>query len=142
MRLVILSFLFLLTACVDKHNVGFFDNDKVEQQALKYSAKKEIYLKDKRYLVVVTYLNPIHYIDIDRKKDNFLINVFTDPKSVDVGSGAKILNLESSSKISKISPIYSKWSKYYLAIKNINDEKILNIKLDGKYEINFRFENE
>ncbi len=141
LRIVFIVLALLITGCVDKHNVGFFGGDKIEQQALKYSSKKELYLKDKRYLLVATYLNPIKNIDIDREKDNFLLNVFLEPKSVETLKHDSIKELKSGDKIAKISPIHSKWSKYYIISKTKSDEKILHIKLDKAYKLNFIFTN-
>ncbi len=141
-NIVLLLVMILFSACVDKYKVGFFKEDKTEQQALKYSVKKEIFTLSKRYLVVATYLNPIQNLDIDRGKDNFLFNVFSNPDTFKAqdSNNTNINALNSSHNLSKISPIHSKWSKYFLLTQPLSDEEVeAKIILNDTYKLNFKF---
>ncbi len=139
--LVFVVFVFFV-GCVDKHRVGYFGENKIQQQGLKYTKKQEVFLDDKRYLAVLTYLNPIQEKYNSSQKETFLLNMLKTPYEIKIlEKNSNIQRLDYKASESKLSPTYSRWSNYYLITKpaKSEDEAMVSIAINGKHVFKFSF---
>ena len=155
MKVLIILFLafFFGSGCAGKN--GLFAPDALEQKALTYTRKAEIYnsLEIKASLVV-TYLNPL-LKEYDRKNNaSFLVSVFIDndssnPKKQGLFNPDYTLTLNDTRPVAikplkrdddllKIAPVQNAWSKYYLVtFKKPASEKITLVFKSQRYGSSF-----
>ncbi len=131
--LVILAFAFL--GCETK-NPKHFEISKIKEQALIQSKKQELFVSNNRVLLIATYLNPIKNKHVNPSKEQILINIYiTKSKKVQLEDArinakkASIKKINANSDLAKMSPNYSKWSKYFLIQAPKTNSRNLNLKI-------------
>lgn len=148
--LLLISLVFIFFGCVEKHNVGYFDESKTEQKALINTSKQEFGINGNRYLVSATYLNPIKDLNITKDKETFVVNIYSNSKSKinitkaglnDDNSSVKWESLDINSPFAKQSPTYNKWSKYYMIYAPSQNKSKLNllIEIDNSKRVDLKF---
>ncbi len=129
LSVLLMGIVLFLSGCTSK--TGFFSPDLLEQQALSYTKKAQIYNSlEIKATIVATYLNPL-LKEYDKKDSvTFLISFFIDNDSSDPKKQGlynseyklslngelpqKIVPLKQNSDIVKLLPIKNMWSHYYL----------------------------
>lgn len=148
----VFGLIFLFFGCNSKQKVGYFDEDKISQQAVVNTRKEEISQGENRTLLAVTYINPIEKSNIKQNDEQFVINIFTnDEKKLDsliTGAslngktkGISCKKLDINSSLAKLSPTYSKWGRYFLLKAPLQKKKILKltIQIDKKQRVSLDF---
>lgn len=149
--LTYLAVVLILTGCNSKQKVGYFDDQKSEQQAIINTKKAQFYIQDKRFLLAATYLNSLKSFDHENE-EMFLITIYSNDlkNSKNFITGA-ILNGEvngidwrdigNENPLTKYSPIANKWSQYFVLhapkSKSINLRLILQIDRTKRVVLDF-----
>ncbi len=147
LSVLLLGMVLLLSGCATKS--GFFSPDVLEQQALSYTKKAQIYNSlEIKATIVATYLNPL-LKEYDKKDDSiFLISFFIDEDSSDPKKQGlynqeykltlngnlpqKIEPLKQNDDLIKLLPIKNMWSHYYLVRFEKPASKELHMILESK----------
>ncbi|MBS9778761.1 MAG: hypothetical protein KGV58_00460 [Campylobacteraceae bacterium] len=147
--IVILSFLFF--ACSYKKDANFLNTHKISEQALINTRKYEIIKNNDSILFSVTYLNPIKYIDIDKNKEEFILNLHSNLKydflsylkRISLNSKTKdleVVAVDANSTLAHLSPTYTKWGNFFLIKAPLQKTSKLDLLIetrDGSLKLNF-----
>ncbi len=147
LSLLMAGIILFLSGCVTKS--GFFSPDILEQQALSYTKKAQLYnsLEIKAAIVAVK-LNPL-LKEYDKKESvTFLVSLFIDNDSSDPKKQGlfnkeyrlllneeppqKIVTLKQNDDLVKMLPIKNMWSHYYLVTYKTPASKKMRLKLESK----------
>ncbi len=148
---LIFALLLVFFGCNAKYENRKSSLNKAQEQALINTRKKEFTKKGKRFLFLVTYLNPIKQANIDNAYETFLINLYASKEykflsSIDAislnGKSKGIIShgVDRFSSLAKFSPSYNKWGRYFLikapyqGVKNL--KLIIEIE-DLSFELDF-----
>ena len=127
--LIVASLLFLSTGCSQKS--GFFNEDTMEQSAVRHTKKGQLYNSmEIKATIVSTYLNASHPEFKEAKEEKFLVSAFidedsTNPKFSGINNPKYELTLNGVKPTSKkkldfedelinFTPIRNRWSTYYI----------------------------
>ncbi len=133
-----LTIILLFLGCNAKHKIGYFDNKKNQQQAIIHTKKAQFSINQDRFLLSATYLNPIKSLHV-KNSENFLVSIYSSNSKDDNIITRALLNgdgnihwqkLDTNDSLSALSPISSKWSKFYLLKAPIQSEEKLKLTLE------------
>lgn len=138
-QIVVLVLLFAFFGCNDKQRVGYFDQERTKQQAIIGSKRSEFTLNNKRFLMIITYLNAIDTPSIKRDSEKFLVTIYANKKvdfkhfitSVKINDSKKIdiKRLRYEDKLVNFSPIKNPWSSYFLITTNSTKKESISLTL-------------
>lgn len=131
----------LFLGCNAKQEEGYFDTNRTVQQALINTQKAQINAgKDKRYLVMATYLNPLNSPLVSKSHEEFIVNVYTNKKSLssaiisgvlvdDNGEDVSWEKLKFSNELVSLTSVKNRWSNYFLVKAPLVDKKDISLTL-------------
>ena len=115
--------------CSKDITIDRLDRQRVHELSIVNTQKGELTNQNSKVFILATYLNPIKTSEIDKTKENFLINIYLSKESEHPKqnnnpfyqirlNGAILADdieiLDKDSKILKLIPIKNRWSEYYL----------------------------